>query len=49
LDIFRTIVAVLAKRKDWQLVLSIGNQIDPKQIGPTPSNAIIVTAVQNNG
>jgi zeaxanthin glucosyltransferase len=41
-NIFRTIVAALAKRKDLQLVLSIGHQIDPKQIGPTPSNAIIV-------
>jgi zeaxanthin glucosyltransferase len=41
-DIFQTIVAALAKNKDLQLVLSIGDQLDPKQIGPVPSNAIIV-------
>ena len=41
-DVFRTIVAGLAKHKDTQLVLSIGGQLDPKQIGPVPSNAIIV-------
>jgi zeaxanthin glucosyltransferase len=41
-DVFRTIVAALANHKDVQLVLSIGNQIDPKQIGRVPSNAIIV-------
>ena len=41
-DAFRTIVAALAKHKDVQLVLSIGNQIDPKQIGRAPSNTIIV-------
>jgi zeaxanthin glucosyltransferase len=42
LDVFRTIVAALAKHKDVQLVLSIGDQIDPKQIGRVPSNTIIV-------
>jgi zeaxanthin glucosyltransferase len=41
-DVFRTIVAALAKHKDVQLVLSIGDQIDPKQIGSVPSNTIIV-------
>jgi MGT family glycosyltransferase len=41
-DVFRTIVAALAKHKDVQLVLSIGTQIDPKQIGWVPSNTIIV-------
>jgi zeaxanthin glucosyltransferase len=41
-DVFRTIVAALAKHKDVQLVLSIGDQIDPKQIGRVPSNTIIV-------
>ena len=41
-DVFRTIVAGLAKHKDLQLVLSIGDQLDPEQIGPVPSNAIIV-------
>jgi MGT family glycosyltransferase len=41
-DVFRTIVAALAKHKDLQLVLSVGDQVDPKQIGPVPNNAIIV-------
>jgi zeaxanthin glucosyltransferase len=41
-DVFRTIVAALAKHKDLQLVLSLGDQVDPKQIGPVPTNAIIV-------
>jgi MGT family glycosyltransferase len=41
-DVFRTIVAAVAKRKNLQLVLSVGDQIDPKQIGPAPRNAIIV-------
>ena len=42
LDVFRTIVAGVAKHKDLQLVLSIGDQLDPEQIGPVPRNAIIV-------
>jgi MGT family glycosyltransferase len=42
LDVFRTIVAALGKHKGLQLVLSVGDQIDPQQIGPAPSNAIIV-------
>jgi MGT family glycosyltransferase len=41
-DVFRTIVAGVAKHKGTQLVLSIGDQLDPKDIGPLPSNAIIV-------
>jgi zeaxanthin glucosyltransferase len=41
-DVFRTIVAALAKHKDVQLVLSIGNQIDPEEIGRVPGNTIIV-------
>jgi MGT family glycosyltransferase len=41
-DVFRTIVAAVAKNKDLQLVLSIGDQVDPKQIGPVPNNAIVV-------
>ena len=35
-DVFRTIVAALAKHKDLQLVLSVGEQVDPKKIGPIP-------------
>jgi zeaxanthin glucosyltransferase len=41
-DVFRTIVAGAAKHKGTQLVLSIGDQLDPKEIGPAPGNAIIV-------
>ncbi|HEX3445584.1 MAG TPA: glycosyltransferase [Chthoniobacterales bacterium] len=41
-DVFRTIIAGVAKHKGTQLVLSIGDQLEPKQIGPVPSNAIIV-------
>jgi MGT family glycosyltransferase len=41
-DVFRTIVSAVAKHKGLQLVLSIGDQLDPKQIGPVPSNAIII-------
>src|SRR5580704_14854316 len=42
LDVFRTILAALARRYDLQLVLSMGDQVAPEQIGPVPSNAIIV-------
>jgi len=41
-DVFRTIVAALAKHKDLQLVLSIADQLDPEQIGPVPNDVIIV-------
>ena len=41
-DVFRTIAAGVAKHRGTQLVLSIGEHLDPKQIGPVPSNAIIV-------
>ena len=41
-DVFRTILAGVAKHKGTQLVLSIGDQLEPKQIGPVPGNAIIV-------
>jgi len=41
-DVFRTIVAAVTKNRSLQLVLSIGDQIDPKQIGPVPNNAIVV-------
>jgi len=41
-EIFRAIVSAVAKHRDLQLVLSIGNQIDPDQVGSAPSNAIIV-------
>ena len=41
-EVFRTIAAAVGRHKGLQLVLSIGNQLDPKQIGPVPSNTIVV-------
>jgi zeaxanthin glucosyltransferase len=41
-EVFRTIAAGVAKHKDVQLVLSIGDQLELEQIGPVPKNAIIV-------
>ncbi|MBV8968956.1 MAG: glycosyltransferase, partial [Verrucomicrobia bacterium] len=41
-DAFRAIVAALAKHKDLQLVLSVGDRVEPDQIGPAPNNAIVV-------
>lgn len=41
-EAFRTIAAALAKHKDLQLVLSVGDRIEPEQIGPVPNNTIIV-------
>jgi MGT family glycosyltransferase len=41
-EAFRTIVAALTKHKDLQLVLSLGDRVEPDQIGPAPDNAIIV-------
>ena len=38
------IVAGLAKHKDTQLVLSIGDQLNPQDIGTVPDNAIIVNS-----
>jgi UDP:flavonoid glycosyltransferase YjiC (YdhE family) len=41
-EVFQTIAAGVAKHKDVQLVLSIGDQLEPEQIGPVPRTAIIV-------
>src|SRR5258708_1224197 len=41
-EVFRTIATGAAKHRAMQLVLSIGEQLEPEQIGPVPSNAIIV-------
>ena len=41
-EAFRAIVAALAKHKDLQLVLSVGDRVEPDQIGPAPKNTIIV-------
>jgi zeaxanthin glucosyltransferase len=40
--VFRTITAATAKHKGFQLVLSVGDQLDPEQIGSLPSNTILV-------
>jgi zeaxanthin glucosyltransferase len=40
-DVFRTIVAALAKNPAVQLVLSVGDRINPADLGPVPKNAII--------
>ena len=44
-DVFRTIVAAVAKNRNLQLVLSVGDQVDPRQIGRAPNNAIIAKRV----
>lgn len=41
-DVFRAISTTAMKRKGFQLVLSVGQYLDPEEIGPVPSNAIIV-------
>jgi zeaxanthin glucosyltransferase len=41
-DVFRAISTTATKRKGFQLVLSVGQYLDPEQIGPVPSNTIIV-------
>jgi zeaxanthin glucosyltransferase len=41
-DVFRTVAAAVARHKSLQLVLSIGDQLQPNEIGSIPSNAIIV-------
>jgi zeaxanthin glucosyltransferase len=42
LDVFQTIGTALAKHNDLQLVLSVGDRVDPQQIIAAPKNAIIV-------
>jgi MGT family glycosyltransferase len=41
-EVFRILAAGAAMQKGMQLVLSIGDQLEPEQIGPVPRNAIIV-------
>jgi len=41
-DVFQKIVTALTKHDDLQLVLSVGDRVDPKQIVSAPKNAIIV-------
>src|SRR5260370_5399322 len=42
-NVFRTITAGVAPPQGVQLVLSVGNHLDPEEIGPVPSNTIIVS------
>jgi zeaxanthin glucosyltransferase len=41
-DIFRIIAASVSRHKGLQLVLSIGNVLNPQEIGHVPNNAIVV-------
>src|SRR5215468_7764604 len=41
-SVYHEIVRAVERRKDMQLVLSIGNHVDRKQIGQLPGNAIVV-------
>ena len=41
-DVFRVIATAGMKRKDFQLVLSVSHYLDLKQVGPLPSNTVIV-------
>src|SRR5258708_15690481 len=41
-DVYRTIIAATAKHEGFQLVLSVGDELDPEQIGALPSNTILV-------
>jgi zeaxanthin glucosyltransferase len=40
--VFRAIATAAANYQDMQLVLSIGNNLDPQQIGSLPNNAVVV-------
>ena len=41
-NVFHAIVSATSMLKDVQLVLSLGDHVDPKEIGPLPTNAITV-------
>jgi len=41
-SVYHEIVTAVEKRKDMQVVLSIGNHVDRKQIGSLPGSAIVV-------
>jgi zeaxanthin glucosyltransferase len=41
-DVYRTITAASAKHKGVQLVLSVGDHLNPEQIGALPNNTILV-------
>ena len=41
-NVFHTIASATSGLKNVQLVLSLGDHVDPKEIGPLPTNAITV-------
>jgi zeaxanthin glucosyltransferase len=41
-DVYSMIIAAAPKHKGVQLVLSVGDQLDPEQIGSLPTNTILV-------
>jgi zeaxanthin glucosyltransferase len=41
-NVFRAIAEAVTLHRDVQLVLSVGNHLDPEQIGPLPTNTILV-------
>jgi zeaxanthin glucosyltransferase len=41
-NVFRAIAEAVTLHRDMQLVLSVGNHLDPEQIGPLPTNTILV-------
>jgi MGT family glycosyltransferase len=41
-NVFRAIAEAVTLDRDVQLVLSVGNHLNPEQIGPLPSNTILV-------
>jgi zeaxanthin glucosyltransferase len=41
-NVFHTVASAASRLKDAQLVLALGDHVDPKEIGPLPTNAITV-------
>jgi MGT family glycosyltransferase len=41
-DVYKQIVKAVEPLEDVQVVLSVGKNIDPKKLGPVPSNTIVV-------
>jgi MGT family glycosyltransferase len=42
--VYKAILEAVAKLPEVQLVLSVGSNVDPADLGPIPSNAIVVAA-----
>ena len=41
-DFLRRVLAVFARRSDWQLVLGLGGKLDAAELAPVPPNALVV-------